>query len=65
MEADAILRCARYDSVSGAKKDQHYNRKKRAEARWLARRRAGNAKRLGKLGAASPVRIIAPRMAEK
>jgi hypothetical protein len=44
--------------VSGAKKDRHYRRNKRAESKRLARYRRAKRKQLGKFGAASAVRTI-------
>jgi hypothetical protein len=60
-QADAILRRARFDVMTGAQKDRAYRLNKRAESK--RRGRYGHAKRntLGKFGAASPVRVIAPK----
>jgi hypothetical protein len=60
-EARAILKRARCDIITGAKKDGRYRLNKRAQSKCLGRQR----KALGKLGAASPVRIIPPDAAEK
>ena len=57
-EADAILKAARCDTETGAKKDRQYRRKKIAKRRRLARFWRARRKRLGKFGAASPVRKI-------
>jgi hypothetical protein len=59
-QGDAILKRARCDTVSGTKKDRHYRRNKRAEHKRLARHWRARRKKLGKLGAASPVRNIPP-----
>jgi len=57
-KADAILRGARCDAVTAARKDKHYRRNKQAKAKRLARVRRAKQKKFGKLGAASPVRRI-------
>jgi hypothetical protein len=59
-EADAILERANCDTTTGAKQDRPYRRNKRAESKRLARHRRTRSKRLGKFGAASPVRTIPP-----
>src|SRR6516165_4419779 len=59
-QADQMLRKARCDTVTGERKDHSYKLRKRAElkrARRLTRRKQW---KLGKLGAASPVRRIEP-----
>jgi hypothetical protein len=59
-KADAILEGAGCDTVTGAKKDRRYRRNKIAKRRRLARLWRARRKKLGKFGAASPVRIITP-----
>jgi len=54
-QADAILRRARCDTVTSAKMDRHYRRKKSAERKRLARRWRAKQKQLGTFGPASPV----------
>lgn len=56
-QADVILKRAGCDAT-GAKKDKSYQRQKRAKAKWLRRCQRAKAKKFGKLGAASPVKII-------
>lgn len=46
--------------MTGAAKDSHYRRNKRAEHRLLNRHWRARCKQFGKLGAASPVRTITP-----
>ena len=57
-QASSILKRARCDAMTGAKKDHAYRRNKRAESQRLGRHWRAKKKKLGKLGAASPVRII-------
>jgi hypothetical protein len=57
-DADAILRHARHDTVTAAKIDKHYHRQKRAESKRLRRHWRAKRKKLGKFGAASPIRDI-------
>jgi hypothetical protein len=57
-EGDAILKHARCDTVTGAKKDRSYRRSKRAESKTRARRRRAKQKNLGTFGPASPGRHI-------
>jgi hypothetical protein len=64
-EARAILKRARCDIITGAKKDGRYRLNKRAQSKRLGRHWRAQRKALGKLGAASPVRIIPPNAAEK
>jgi hypothetical protein len=59
-QADVILKRARCDTVTGAKKDRNYRRNKRAERKRFARRWREKRKKLGKFGPASPVRVIEP-----
>jgi hypothetical protein len=59
-QADAILKGARCDAMTGAKKDRAYRLNKRAENRRLSRQRRARTMKLGKLGAASPVRNVPP-----
>ncbi len=63
-EASALLRSAGFDAASGAKQNKQYHRSKRAEQKIAARRWRERTKKLGKLGAASPVRQIEPAMRE-
>jgi hypothetical protein len=58
-QADAILKGACCDTVIAAKIDKHYRRQKRAESK-LRRRWRAKRKKLGKFGAASPIREILP-----
>ncbi len=58
-QADAILRRARFDTITGANKDRQYRRNKRAERKRLARHWRAKRKRLGTFGPASPVRAVA------
>jgi hypothetical protein len=46
--------------MTGAKKDHHYRRNKSAEKKRLRYHWRARTKKLGRLGAASPVRIIPP-----
>jgi hypothetical protein len=57
-QADAILRGAHFDTTTSAKEDRQYRRKKRAESKRFARLLRARSKKLGKFGAASPVRNI-------
>ena len=57
-QADAILTRANCDITTGAKQDRKYRRNKRAERKRLARLARARNKKLGKFGAASPVRNI-------
>jgi hypothetical protein len=57
-EASAILKRARCDTMTGAKQDRQYRRNKRAESKRFARHWRAGRKKLGKFGAASPVRNI-------
>jgi hypothetical protein len=62
-EGDKILRQARCDALTGEKKDRKYKAKRRDEkrARREREKRFGKSdERLGKLGAASRARRIAP-----
>ena len=59
-QADAILRRAHCDVVTGAKKDSAYRRAKRAQQKHVGRCWRARSKKIGKLGAASPVRTIPP-----
>jgi hypothetical protein len=59
-EASAILKRARCDAMTGAKKDRDYRRNKRAESKRVGRQWRAKQKKLGKFGAASPVRNIPP-----
>lgn len=58
--ANVLLKGARCDVMTGARKDRDYDRNKRAESKRLSRHRRARAKMLGKFGAASPVRDIPP-----
>jgi hypothetical protein len=57
-QADAILKRARCDVITAEKQDRRYLRAKQAASKRLGRHRRAKAKKLGKLGAASTVRII-------
>jgi hypothetical protein len=58
-EADAILRRAHTDTLTGAVKDKHYRRNKRAESKYFLRHWRKKQARLGtSFGAASPVRSV-------
>jgi hypothetical protein len=57
-QADAILKRARCDIVTGARKDKQYRRNKRAERKRLGRHWRAKTQKLGKLGPASPVRPV-------
>jgi hypothetical protein len=59
-QADVILKRARYDTMTGAKKDRHCRRNKRAERKRFARHWRAKRKKLGKFGPALPVRVIEP-----
>jgi hypothetical protein len=59
-QADAFLERARYDVITGAEKDKNYRRNKRAKSKRLRRHWRARIMELGKFGAASSVRIIAP-----
>jgi hypothetical protein len=59
-QADEILKRARCDAVTGAKKDRQFQKNKRAESRSLGRHWRARKKQLGKFGAASPVRHVEP-----
>jgi hypothetical protein len=65
LDGSEILRRARRDAVTGAKKDRPYRLNKNAENKRRGRHWRAKRKALGKLGAASPVRIIPPNAAEK
>ena len=58
--ADSILKRAHCDTVTGARMDKQYGRKKLAERNRLGRHRRAKTKKLGKFGAASPVRNVLP-----
>lgn len=57
-QADAILIRANCDTTTGEKQDRQYRRNKRAESKRVARLLRARSKKLGKFGAASPVRSI-------
>jgi hypothetical protein len=57
-QGDAILKRARYDSITGALKDRQYYRNKNAEQRRRARHSRARRKKLGRFGPASPARRI-------
>jgi hypothetical protein len=57
-KADAILKRAGRDSVTGAKMDRQYRRNKSAEQKRLGRYWRARRKQLGTFGPASPVRTI-------
>ena len=57
-QADALLKSAGCDSMTGAKVDRHYLRNKSAQQKRLGRYRRERRKQLGKFGAASKVRTI-------
>jgi hypothetical protein len=57
-QADALLRDAGCDTMSGARKDRAYHRNKCAESRRMRRHYRARCKRLGKFGKASSVRFI-------
>ena len=59
-QADAILKRANCDTVTGAKQDRKYRRNKSAARKRFARLARARSKKLGKFGAASPVRNIPP-----
>jgi hypothetical protein len=59
-EASAILKRAHCDARSGAKKDKQYRRNKSAQNKRFGRHWRDRRKKLGKFGAASPVRSIPP-----
>jgi hypothetical protein len=59
-QADAILIRANCDITTGAKQDRKYRRNKRAERKRLTRHWRARTEKLGKFGAASPVRNIPP-----
>jgi hypothetical protein len=59
-QAAAILKRARCDTTTGAKQDRKYRCEKRAESKRFARLWRARSKKLGKFGAASPVRNIPP-----
>jgi hypothetical protein len=59
-QASAILKRARCDAVSGARKDHHYRRAKRAESKRFGRHWRAKRKQLGKLGPASPGKHVDP-----
>ena len=63
--AKALLLRAGFDSFTGAKKDKHYRRQKRAEAKVARRHRRARQQEYGKLGPASPGRVIAPATREE
>ena len=64
-EGDAILKRARCDAMTGAKKDPQYRRNKRTESKRLARRWREKLKKLETLGPASPARSITPDEGER
>jgi hypothetical protein len=57
-QADAILRRAGCDTVTGAKKDRQYHRNNIAKRKRLGRHWRARRKKLGKLGPGSRVRRI-------
>jgi hypothetical protein len=57
-QADARLKVANYDVMTGELKDRNYRRNQRAKSPKLRRRSRERTKLLGSLGAASPVRTI-------
>ena len=59
-KGDAILKDAQCDAMTGAPKDGHYRRAESARAKRLGPHRRMRQKQLGKFGAASAVRTIAP-----
>ena len=59
-QADALLKGAGYDMITGVEKDKNYRRNKRAKSKRVHRHWRARSKKLGKFGAASPVRTIAP-----
>jgi hypothetical protein len=59
-QADALLKCARCDIITGVEQDKNYRRNKRAKSKRLRSHWRARRMKLGKFGAASPVRIIAP-----
>jgi len=61
-QADAMLRRARCDTVTGAKKDRQYHRAKKAERKRLARLSRARRKKLGTFGLPSPVKTIMARI---
>jgi hypothetical protein len=63
--ADAILKRARCDAMTGAKKDRDFRRNKRAESKRLGRHWCDKRNKLGKLGPASAVRIISEEETQK
>jgi hypothetical protein len=63
-QADAILKGARFDIMTGGEQDRRYRRKKRAESKRLARLWRARNKKLGKFGGASRVRNIRRTVAE-
>jgi hypothetical protein len=63
-QASAILKRARCDAMTGAKKDGRYRRNKSAQNKRLGHHWRAKRKALGKLGAASPVKIVPPEGAE-
>jgi hypothetical protein len=62
-QATAILKGAGFDDMTGEKWDKQYRRNKRAKQKITIQRWRERTKRLGKFGAASPVRR--PAMPEK
>jgi hypothetical protein len=63
-QARAILKRAYCNAISGAKKNRRYRRNRNAENKVSGRYYRAGTKKLGKLGAASPVRMIPPDAAE-
>ena len=56
--ADELLRKARFDAVTGEKKDREYKLKTRAASKRARRLSKLKEREFGKLGAASPVRRL-------
>ena len=57
-QADALLKAARLDPMTGAKKDRAYHRNKRAENKRRGPHQRAKRKQLGTLGPASSVRTV-------
>jgi hypothetical protein len=57
-EASAILKQARCNTMTGAKKDRDYRRNKRADSKRVGRQWRAKQRKLGKFGPASAVRTI-------
>ncbi len=64
-QADAILRRAHCDAVTGAKKDRAFRRNERAEHKRFGRHWRARQKKLGKLGPASGVTTTTVEETEK